>query len=116
MPRPAELEQLAASILMVGFPGHTPTAEVRDLIGRGLGGTILFARNVGDPEQTSALCRELKSAAKDRPLLISVDQEGGRVARLRSGFTELPAMRALGYKPAEPPAIPAMPHMPVAYG
>jgi beta-N-acetylhexosaminidase len=42
-----------------------------------------------------ALNRELKQLA-GRPLLMAVDQEGGQVARLRSGFTSVPAMRALG--------------------
>ncbi|MEJ1731171.1 glycoside hydrolase family 3 N-terminal domain-containing protein, partial [Escherichia coli] len=42
------------------------------------------------------LCREIH-AARDEPLLIAVDHEGGRVQRFRSdGFTALPCMRALG--------------------
>jgi beta-N-acetylhexosaminidase len=52
---------------------------------------------VESAEQVAALVRELKELA-GRPLLVAVDQEGGRVARLRApqGFTEVPPMRALG--------------------
>ncbi len=46
-------------------------------------GFILFARNVDNPNQLSALCDELREAAgHDAPIL--VDQEGGRVQRLRA--------------------------------
>lgn len=89
------LEQQAARLLSVGFPGKTPSAELCGLLERGVGGVILFARNVGSPEEVLELNRELKRRA-GRSLLISVDQEGGRVARLRRGFTELPPMRTVG--------------------
>jgi len=94
--RGAELEGLAASILMVGFPGHHPEGDLRDLVGRGLAGAILFRRNIVDPQQVFDLCHELKALAGTTPFLCSVDQEGGRVARLREGFTQLPAMHAVG--------------------
>jgi beta-N-acetylhexosaminidase len=89
------LEQRAASLFSVGFAGKTPSEELRDLLRRGVGGVILFARNVGSPEEVLELNRAIKREA-GRPLLLSVDQEGGRVARLRRGFSELPAMRTLG--------------------
>jgi len=56
-----------------------------------------FPHFVVDAEQVATLVAELKREA-GRPLLVAVDQEGGRVARLRApqGFTELPPMRALG--------------------
>ncbi len=85
-----------ASLFIVGFPGTTPDAEVKKLIDDGVGGVILFKRNVETPEQVSSLVRALKTHA-GRPLLASVDQEGGRVARLRGApFTALPPMRQLG--------------------
>ena len=94
---PKTLDREVASLLCVGFTGTEPSPEVLELIARGVGGVILFSRNVRDAEQVAALSAALKRAA-GRPLLISVDQEGGRVARLRApqGFTELPPMRALG--------------------
>jgi beta-N-acetylhexosaminidase len=60
-----------------------------------VGGMILFGRNWQDREQLSALCAEIKEVRPD--LLISVDHEGGRVQRFRSGgFTHLPPMRRFG--------------------
>jgi len=85
-----------ASLFIVGFPGTSPDAEVKKLIDEGVGGVILFKRNVETPAQIGSLVRALKTHA-GRPLMASVDQEGGRVARLRGApFTALPPMRALG--------------------
>ncbi len=91
------LDTEVAGLLCVGFHGTTPSPEVLELVRRGVHGVVLFARNVVDAEQVAALSAELKRAA-GRPLLVAIDQEGGRVARLRApeGFTELPPMRALG--------------------
>jgi beta-N-acetylhexosaminidase len=86
-----------ANLLCVGFHGKTASPEVLELIRRGVHGVVLFSRNVESAEQVAALVAELKRAA-GRPLLVAIDQEGGRVARLRApqGFTELPPMRAVG--------------------
>jgi beta-N-acetylhexosaminidase len=86
---------------MVGFEGLTASADVKALIREfGVGHVVLFARNVAGPEQVAELVRELQSAARDasheRPLLFAVDQEGGRVARLREPWTVWPAARAVG--------------------
>jgi len=92
------IDQDVAGLFCIGFQGTTPTLEVLDLIRRGVHGVVLFARNVVEAEQVAQLVGELKRAANGRPLLVSIDQEGGRVARLRAshGFTEVPPMRALG--------------------
>lgn len=90
------LYQQCAGLFMVGFPGTAPDAEVRGLIDDGIFGAILFKRNVATPAQTAELIRALKSHA-GRPFVLAVDQEGGRVARLRGApFTPLPAMRDIG--------------------
>ena len=88
-------------LLMVGFEGHEPSAELRQLIrDAGVGGVILFARNVAEPAQVSELVRELQGLARDaghaRPLLLGVDQEGGRVARLKGEWATWPPLRAVG--------------------
>jgi beta-N-acetylhexosaminidase len=61
-----------------------------------LGGVIYFARNIEEPRQVAELSREIASLASDLPFWISVDQEGGRVARLKRPFTEWPPMITLG--------------------
>ena len=61
-----------------------------------LGGVIYFARNIVEPHQVAELSREVAALAQEWPFWISVDQEGGRVARLKSPFTEWPPARTLG--------------------
>ena len=91
-----DLDRDAARCLIVGIQGHSARPEELELIRRGVGGVILFARNVADPAQVAELSRTLKAAAPG-PLLVSIDQEGGRVQRLRAPhWTEWPSMRRLG--------------------
>lgn len=59
-----------------------------------VGGMILFARNVESPEQVRELTDHMRAIRPD--ILIGVDQEGGRVRRLRDGFSQLPPMGKLG--------------------
>ena len=76
---------------MVGFRGFTigPDDPITRALQAGLGGVILFdqdrvtkTRNVESPEQLAALTSALRSAASGS-LLIAIDQEGGRVSRLK---------------------------------
>ena len=90
-----DLEKEVARLFCVGFPGTEMPAEMVELQKRGVAGAILFRRNVESPRQFASLCAELKRKA-GRPFLTSIDQEGGRVMRLRAPFTELPTMRAVG--------------------
>lgn len=72
----------AAQPLLIGVPGPTLTTGFREMI-RGIqpGGFILFARNLADPEQVYELLSDLNSLCTSPPLF-TIDQEGGRVARL----------------------------------
>lgn len=91
----SDLETQAARLFSVGFHGKTLSDDLSRLLVRGVGGVILFSRNVGQPAEVFETTSALKRQA-GRPLLISLDQEGGKVARLRQGFSEVPSMRALG--------------------
>jgi len=85
-------------LLFVGFEGTELPDDLAADVARGrIGGAILFARNVRDPEQVRGLVAALHRAApEDRPLTVGIDQEGGRVQRLRAPWTEWPPMRRLG--------------------
>ena len=84
-------------LVVVGFEGKTLPEEVRALAREfDLGGVILFKRNVESPEQVAGVAVEAQQLARELPLWVGVDQEGGRVARLRRPLTEWPAMAALG--------------------
>ncbi len=88
-------------ILNVGFEGLQAPDYILDWLSTGqVGGIILFARNVDTPAQLAELTRTLRAAAPE-PILISIDQEGGTVARLRQGFTESPGAMALGVSGSE---------------
>jgi beta-N-acetylhexosaminidase len=77
----------------IGFGGTTPTAEARALFKRGVANCIVFARNYESPQQFFQLTREVKSLGQ---IMMSVDQEGGRVLRMREPFTLVPSMRQVG--------------------
>jgi beta-N-acetylhexosaminidase len=94
---PAALRRQIGQLLIAGFDGEQLPVELRSIASEfGLGGVILFARNVSEPEQVAELCAEAARLNPDMPLWVSVDQEGGRVARLKAPFTEWPPMATLG--------------------
>ena len=85
-------------LLFAGFKGTEVPRELAELLAEGrIGGVILFARNIVDAEQVRALTAALHAAAPpEAPVLLAIDQEGGRVQRLRKPWTEWPPMRVLG--------------------
>jgi beta-N-acetylhexosaminidase len=84
--------------LMLDIAGTWLTAEDRAILRQPeVAGLILFARNIEDPRQVRELTAAIRAVRPD--LLLAVDQEGGRVQRLRNGFVRLPAMRALADNP-----------------
>jgi beta-N-acetylhexosaminidase len=94
---PIALRRQIGQLLIAGFNGHQIPQELRSLAREfSLGGIIFFARNVADPEQVAEVAFEASQLVPDLPLWVSVDQEGGRVARLKSPFTEWPPMATLG--------------------
>ncbi|HEX7780303.1 MAG TPA: beta-N-acetylhexosaminidase [Vicinamibacterales bacterium] len=92
-----ELRRHAGRLAIVGFTGHDVPGDLRRLAADfDLAGVIYFARNVVTPRQVAELSRQVADLKRDWPLWISVDQEGGRVARLKSPFTEWPPAITLG--------------------
>src|SRR6267142_1413874 len=94
---PSALRRQIGQLLIAGFDGHQIPPELGSLAREfSLGGVILFARNIAEPEQVAELCYESARLVPDLPPWVSVDQEGGRVARLKAPFTEWPPMATLG--------------------
>lgn len=84
--------------LFAGFEGTSCPRPLLDLVASGrIGGVVLFARNVESPRQVYELVRQLRAHEPDgSPLVVAIDQEGGRVQRLRAPWTVWPPMRRLG--------------------
>ncbi|PLS76864.1 MAG: glycoside hydrolase family 3 [Chloroflexi bacterium] len=99
------LESMIGQMLMVGFRGlevHGDSPIIQDIRDRHLGGVVLFdydvptqspVRNIQSPDQVKALIQSLQAAAAV-PLLISIDEEGGKVRRLKPEFGFPPAVSA----------------------
>ncbi len=85
-------------LLFAGFEGKKVPSQLAKLIEQGrVGGVILFTRNLGDPRHVAGLVSSLRALAPERaPLTLAIDQEGGRVQRVRSPWTQWPPMRQLG--------------------
>lgn len=114
---PSKLEHKVGQMIMVGFDGLDPDKPtpsmlqlVEDIRAGRVGGVVLFernylgdVRNVQSKEQIRKLSQYLQREAKKAgqpPLLVSVDQEGGAVRRLKAkhGYSELPSALEMGKK------------------
>jgi beta-N-acetylhexosaminidase len=94
---PASWRRDIGQLLIGSLPGTTITAEMRSLAREfSLGGVILFNRNIEAAEQVAELAHDVQQLSTTLPLWVSVDQEGGRVARLKEPFTVWPPMTVLG--------------------
>jgi beta-N-acetylhexosaminidase len=92
------LEEKVGQLLIVHFPGKVINEDARVLVQEiGVGGIIYYvwANGLGSSQQVQSLSQGLQSLASI-PLFISIDQEGGRVTRLKSGFTVFPSNGILG--------------------
>ncbi len=86
----------AAELVTAGFNGRTAAEAPLDaLAALAPGAIVLFARNVGTPDELRELVTALR-ATQPLPPLIAIDQEGGRVARIVDGVAALPPAMAVG--------------------
>jgi beta-N-acetylhexosaminidase len=91
----ARLARLADAVLLPGFVGHRPPDWVRARVAGGLGGVVLFARNVASTDQVAGLTAVLRA---ERPnVVVAIDEEGGDVTRLDTATgSAVPGNLALG--------------------
>ena len=84
-------------MLIIGIQGITLADHERDWLQHpAVAGVILFSRNYASREQLALLVAQIRAAAP-RPILLCVDQEGGRVQRFRDdGFQRLPPLQRVG--------------------
>ena len=92
------LEQMIGQMIMVGFRGYMVDEQspvARDILEHGIGGVILFdydvekkafERNIKSPQQLKELIADLQELSGEHTLLVAVDQEGGRVSRLKKNY------------------------------
>lgn len=82
--------------IILDLNGLVLSSEEREILKHPqVGGIIFFAHNYESPEQLADLILQIRNSSKQR-LLLTVDQEGGRVQRFLSGFTRLPALGRIG--------------------
>lgn len=93
------LRQKIGQMILCGFEGTGMTEDLESFIEQNhIGGVIYFARNVKDTQQVAQLSEQLQQVAKrsqNLPLWISIDQEGGMVARLTEGVALMPGQMAI---------------------
>lgn len=90
----SRIEQLAAGVVCAGFDGTRPGAELKAFVREvPLAGFVLFGHNVETLTQVRALTDELRALLAEP--IVAIDQEGGRVARIREGVEEIPSALAI---------------------
>src|SRR5579884_4214903 len=91
------LREQVGQLFMVGFSGTAVSKDVASLVTEYRpGGVILFSRNLEALDQIVQLTNDLQRLSPRSPLLVAIDQEGGRVSRLPAGFTIFPPCAVLG--------------------
>jgi len=99
---PSAKEDLG-KFFIIGFQGEAPDDDLRYIVRSCRpSGIILFKRNINNKLQLLDLINELQSLSPGAPLLVAMDQEGGRVWRLPGEFTFFPAAERLGRIGSEP--------------
>jgi len=93
------LDEKIGQMIFSGVDGTEMTADTEEMISTyHVGGIILFANNIDSPSQTVTFLNDIKDAnpSNSSPLLLGVDEEGGRVTRMPDDVTSLPNSRSIG--------------------
>ena len=96
------LQEKVGQLMVVGFQSSEVDNHIRTMIkDYHVGGVILFDRNMETPEQVASLNNQLQGLAKENeyqiPLLLSVDQEGGQIVRMKDQVSPIPS-KAITWK------------------
>ena len=92
-------------VVMMDLEGKTLSAEEHTLIMHpSVGGIIFFSRNYENVEQLQKLVHDIRATTVNKPFLLAVDHEGGRVWRFKDGFTRLGPARDYGREYDKDPA------------
>jgi len=92
------LEKMIGKMIMTGFRGYEVPQELKEQIRDGkVGGVLILGYNVESLPQVIKLTSDIKKAAGNSPVLIAIDQEGGKVARLKAskGFEDFPSAKEM---------------------
>ncbi|TCJ90072.1 UNVERIFIED_ORG: glycosyl hydrolase family 3 [Anoxybacillus amylolyticus] len=95
------LREKIGQLVIVGFPSTEPDENVKQMIRQyHVGGAILYDRNMKTPEQVATLTNDLQRVALENrfkiPLVFSIDQEGGKIVRMRQYVSPIPSQQQLG--------------------
>ncbi len=93
------LDEKIGQMIIAGISGTNVDPNAKNLITKyKVGGVIFYAENLQSPKQTVQLVNQLKSENDPNPipLLLTVDQEGGRVSKLSGELISFPTNREIG--------------------
>ena len=93
------LEEKIGQMVMIGFYGTELNDDVRNALNNfKYGGVILFDRNMESVAQSKKLVDDIQAYANQKiPLLVALDEEGGRVARGKNFLEPAPSQEEIGY-------------------
>ena len=95
---------MSTDLLGIGITGTSLTDFERRILTENTPyAVVIFGRNIGEADEFRALTAEIKSLAPSAPPLLMIDEEGGRVDRLRHLIPGLPSVQAFaeGAEPVE---------------
>ena len=97
------LEEKVGQLVVVGFPSKEVDAHIKTMINEyKVGGIILYDRNMESAKQVAGLTNDLQDLAMENdqqiPLMISIDQEGGQIVRMREQVSPIPSQQELSRK------------------